>query len=228
MPTIEERRATALATIEAAKKKGLGVSYSAHNVLPEPVKSALKELVRLDDSATYAPEAARPRSDQLPHDSHCKATFGANDGGFTINGEFVPITSPPSAGDHDSNLGWSEPNESADLERNQQFTTAGEFLGDICRWFAESRELSAIALKAMAIVVVVRPDLCEGTQNAVAARFGFCRAAMQKRCRELREMAGSHYQARCQRNPSDSDAARERAINQHRKAGHKIQSEGKA
>jgi len=218
MLTTDQKRTRALNLINDAKKRGLSLDTAR-------VKAALQTLVDLDSDRTVAWENSNKPGGAIVESQHHRIFHAPNEAGFTIGGVLVPVSQPPDPAEHDANLGWEEPPtpESRALkEHNALFSAAGDLLSSIVQWLASGGALTSIGLRAVALAAVTQPQVfegCNGSQASIAAKFGVERAAIQKYCSQLRDLANG-LQCRNTRPESMRHAARDRAIEQHRRAGH--------
>lgn len=216
--TPAEKMTRALNVIEKRKQCGLCLDTKG-------VAAALQTLATLDETR-YCAHLETDHNPSHVHETHHAPRHQNLSGvGVTIDGGFVPITQPPAPDEIDERNGWHEPAPAPTAEAlNIAFRQTAETLERITRWLAEGNCLEAIGLRAVAMITLLQPhafDACAGSQTSIARHFGLTRAALQQRCSELRDIAPT-FQGRNQRSPAVRDASRQRAIEQHRVAGHKL------
>ncbi len=226
MLSITERRTRALQVIEDRKARGLSLTNKI-------TQAALNELAHLDEDRTIVWEPGRHKSQSFADHTNGRH-YDLTASGVTVGGEFVPIAQPPDADDIDANLGWSEPfktsEEIQDEAQDTAFLLVGEVLEKLVVWLNEGRSLESIGTRAVALSCLIKPSLHEatgrtrGTMAAAALKHGVTRAAIQKYCREVKELAHGKFQSRCQRAALVSAVRRASAIAQHRRAGHTVRA----
>ncbi len=216
--TNDERKTRALAVIKNGKRTG--------RLDSKKMTDALQTLSDLSPGY-YAHGETERRENWHAETSHRPVHHAPDLNGFTVNGELVAIAFPPAAETHDRALGWEEPStpeSRARAEHDAKFATAGGLLADVVRWLVgSSPSLETIGLRGIALAATLQPHLfddCTGSQAAIARRFGLTRSALQQRCNELRDLTNGVFQGRNMRNQEHRQAARLRAIQQHKRAGH--------
>lgn len=222
--TTADRRERALKVIAQAKRPRRSTSTLA-------VANALATLNSLDDKR-YSVTLEKERDGGWSNDSSHKASIHARiaGSGISLNGELVAVTDPPAAETHDANLGWREPVPDPKEQFNRAMSQTSETLGRLVRWMATGTTLESIGLRAVALGSVIAPEAfedCNGSQQSIARKFGLTRAAVQQRVSELRDIAPS-FQSRNMRGQDVREASRQRALQQHQRAGHRMHTNGRS
>ncbi len=213
--TTEDRRQRALRVIANGKRP-------PHKVQTKAVQSALQTLATLDDRRSFFPPQ-HVKDTGWVESSH-KASIHARiaGSGISLNGELVAVTDPPAAETHDANLGWREPTPDPKEQFNRAMRETGECLGKIVSWLAQSDSLSSLGTRSLALIATTQPSAlndCNGSQTGIASRFGITKQAVSKYVSELRDLAPG-FQSRNMHPQSVRAMSRERATEQHQRAGH--------
>ncbi|MFN7140844.1 MAG: hypothetical protein ACK4UN_16030 [Limisphaerales bacterium] len=75
-----------------------------------------------------------------------------------------------------------------------EYQIAGEILGDIVQWLADSKDIQSAGLRAFALVLATRPQALGVRSGAeLAERLGVSRAAINQRVSELRDLTGGRF-----------------------------------
>ena len=207
----------ALKVIAKAKRRG--------KINTRAVQSALDRLSQLDDRPLIPNYAfsnyihRRQDADEECGHKH----FDVSGVGVTLGGEFVPIQHPDSPDDHDSHLGWHEPEEQ---QQPNPFEQAAETLNKIILFLAAAQTPQSIGLRAASLVLILRPECLDdsmgATMSSIAKAFGVHRAAVQKYTNEIRKLTTDKRWVGKRQRTAGRAANRANAIKQHKHEGHNI------
>ncbi len=138
--------------------------------------------------------------------------------------EKVLLIDPPTADEHDHNLGLAAP----EPDRKQALSSAADFLGEIAAWIADSSCVSSAGCKAWALALLLRPQCCPGSTAArLAEHLGITRQAISKYVAQIYAFSQGRMRSSAMRNENFRKQRRQIAIAAHRRKGHRLNPRGK-
>ncbi|HSA13063.1 MAG TPA: hypothetical protein P5205_22150 [Candidatus Paceibacterota bacterium] len=141
-------------------------------------------------------------------------------GGIAYERDIKVLTcDPPTAEEHDINLGLASP----EPDRERGFHLAAELLGEIAAWFAESKCVSSAGCKAWALALLLRPQCCpEPTATSLAPQLGITKQAISRRMAELYRLTEGRMRSSAMRGEAVRRERSKIALEYHRRAGHRL------